>query len=108
MLGSQPHGRRPPRTASSGMSGYEGPRPEQAQSEEWFRKIFTYAHDAIFIVDPVRDQILDVNPSACSLLGYSRDELWRCRYRRSILTRCPGCGHSWMGSSSRDMAIPTS
>ena len=43
--------------------------------EERFRKIFNHANDAAFVLDPVRDAILDANPRACRLLGYSRDEL---------------------------------
>ena len=44
-------------------------------SEERFRKIFNHANDAAFVLDPARDAILDVNPRACRLLGYSREEL---------------------------------
>ena len=45
------------------------------ESEERFHKIFDHSNDAIFIVDPTRDVILDVNPRACRMLGYSREEL---------------------------------
>lgn len=44
-------------------------------TEENYRKIFKYSNDAIFVIDPPRDRILEVNPKACSMLGYSRDEL---------------------------------
>ncbi|MBI3079592.1 MAG: sigma 54-interacting transcriptional regulator, partial [Deltaproteobacteria bacterium] len=44
-------------------------------SEERSRKIFEHSNDAIFVVDPERDEILDVNPVACRMLGYSRGEL---------------------------------
>ena len=44
-------------------------------SEERFRKIFNHANDAAFVLDPARDAILDANPRACRLLGYSREEL---------------------------------
>lgn len=43
--------------------------------DELLRKIFNYSNDAIFVIDPERDQIVEVNPRACNLLGYSRDEL---------------------------------
>lgn len=43
--------------------------------EERFRAIFTRSHDAILILDPDRDVVLDASPSACDLLGYSRTEL---------------------------------
>jgi formate hydrogenlyase transcriptional activator len=45
------------------------------QSEERFRKIFEHSHDAIFLVDPDKDAILDANARACQLLGYTREEL---------------------------------
>jgi PAS domain S-box-containing protein len=50
---------------------------EQAlqKREEQFRKIFDHSNDAIFLIDPVQDVILDANPKACHLLGYSRQEL---------------------------------
>ena len=44
-------------------------------NEERFHKIFDHSNDAIFVIDPARDAILDVNPKACSMLGYSREEL---------------------------------
>ncbi len=44
-------------------------------SEERFQKIFNHSNDAIFIIDPARDRILDANAKACSMLRYSRGEL---------------------------------
>jgi PAS domain S-box-containing protein len=38
-----------------------------------FRKLFTHANDAIFIVDPIRETFVDCNPAAADLLGLSRD-----------------------------------
>ncbi len=49
------------------------------ESEERFRKIFDYSNDAIFVVDPVRDEILDVNPQACKMLGFPREDLLSMR-----------------------------
>ena len=46
-----------------------------AAGEELLQKIFDHSNDAIFVIDPERDEIVDVNPRACSLLGYSRAEL---------------------------------
>ena len=40
-----------------------------------FRKIFEHTNDAIFLVDPELDEILDANPRACAMVGYSRREL---------------------------------
>ena len=45
------------------------------QSEERFQKIFNHSNDAVFVIDPSHDQILDVNAKACTMLGYTRDEL---------------------------------
>ena len=45
------------------------------KGEEHFRKIFTYSNDAIFVIDPAKDKIIDVNPRATDMLGYSREEL---------------------------------
>ena len=44
-------------------------------SEERFHKIFEHSNDAIFVIDPPRDRIVDVNDKACKMLGYSRADL---------------------------------
>jgi PAS domain S-box-containing protein len=46
-----------------------------AASEANYRAIFEAAEDAIFIHDYDSGAILDVNPKACSNLGYTREEL---------------------------------
>ncbi|NEQ51884.1 MAG: PAS domain S-box protein [Leptolyngbya sp. SIO3F4] len=43
--------------------------------EQRFRKIFEGSNDAIFVIDPAQDQILEANPRATELLNYSRQEL---------------------------------
>jgi PAS domain S-box-containing protein len=55
----------------------ERKRAEEAiqKREEQFRKIFDHSNDAIFLIDPVQDAIVDANPRACEMLGYSREEL---------------------------------
>ncbi len=45
------------------------------QAEDRFLKIFQHSNDAIFVIDPEVDKILDVNGKACTMLGYSRDQL---------------------------------
>jgi len=40
-----------------------------------FLDIFNNSSDAIFIGDPEKNTIIDVNPKACELLGYSKEEL---------------------------------
>ncbi|MCB1876272.1 MAG: PAS domain S-box protein [Chromatiales bacterium] len=44
-------------------------------SEARFRQIFEQCNDAILIVDPVADRVLEANPSAWSMSGYSREQL---------------------------------
>ncbi|NMF83459.1 PAS domain-containing sensor histidine kinase [Nodosilinea sp. P-1105] len=44
-------------------------------SEQRLRKIFEYSNDAIFVIDPQGDRILEANPKAAEMLGYSRKEL---------------------------------
>ena len=45
------------------------------ESEERFRTIFERSNDAIFVIDPERDEILDINSMACTMMGYSHYEL---------------------------------
>lgn len=64
--------------AASGRQGFlayvvdvteEKRRQAQHRADEArFRTIFAASHDAIFIIDPVTDQILDANPRGCQLL----------------------------------------
>ncbi len=46
-------------------------------AEERYRRIFDGAQDMILVVDPDSNRILDMNPAANRLLGYSRDEMLR-------------------------------
>ena len=65
------------RNAELGVSEAVHKQVEEAlqESEERFHKILNHSNDGIFILDPMLDEILDVNPSACRMLGYSREEL---------------------------------
>ena len=56
-------------------------------SEARFRNIFEYSNDAIFLLDPDLNQILDVNVRACRMLGYTRDEFLSTAYFRDIPRR---------------------
>jgi PAS domain S-box-containing protein len=47
----------------------------QSPPEERYRKIFEYNNDAVMLVDLETEEFVDVNPRACELLGYSRNEL---------------------------------
>ena len=44
-------------------------------TKDQFIKIFSYSNDGVFVIDPAHDEILEVNPKACNMLGYSREEL---------------------------------
>ncbi|MFQ5543294.1 MAG: EAL domain-containing protein [Nitrospiria bacterium] len=48
---------------------------ELARSEAKFQKIFNQSNDAICVIDPVQDEILEVNPKSCMMLGYTEKEL---------------------------------
>lgn len=47
----------------------------QINREEYFNKIFNNSNDAIVIIDLLNDKIIDANPKASRLLGYSKEEL---------------------------------
>ena len=47
----------------------------QQDSEKRFRKIFHLSNDAIFVIDPERETIVDANSKAAEMLGYSLEEL---------------------------------
>jgi PAS domain S-box-containing protein len=48
---------------------------ELAVSEGYYRGIFDFADDAIYIVDPAKLKILNCNDKACSMLGFGISEL---------------------------------
>lgn len=48
---------------------------QPGHGESLFRAVFASSQDAILIIDPRADRIVDANPRAVELLGYSRDEL---------------------------------
>lgn len=59
-------------------------RPQIMTNESWYRSLFEYAPDGILIADP--DSIyLDANPSACKMLGYTRDELIGMRANQIVM-----------------------
>ncbi|MFB3816259.1 MAG: PAS domain S-box protein [Candidatus Methylomirabilales bacterium] len=45
------------------------------ESEEKYRVLFEMESDAIFLIDNETGQIVEVNSAACTLYGYSREEL---------------------------------
>ncbi len=46
---------------------------------ERYRTIFEHCNDGILILDPADERIVECNPQACSLLGYTRNELLQLR-----------------------------
>jgi len=48
---------------------------ELERTEARYRTVFEAVNDAILVIDPERDRILDCNPRAAEVLGYSESEL---------------------------------
>jgi PAS domain S-box-containing protein len=57
------------------VSEQERLREALSRDRERYQKIFHGSNDAILVIDADQDLILDVNPKACEILGYSRREL---------------------------------
>ena len=57
------------------MTGRVAMERELRQSEDRLRKIFDHSNDAILLLNPEEDRILQVNARACQMLGYSQEEL---------------------------------
>lgn len=52
--------------------------PSAREVEEKYRQLFDAATDMIFLRDPVKGTLMDVNAAACRLLGYRQEELlWK-------------------------------
>jgi len=49
--------------------------PEPREGSDLGRKVFEENNDAVLVFDPNADEFTEVNPRACELLGYSREEL---------------------------------
>jgi len=45
------------------------------EREEHLARIYASANDGIFVVDPQKDEIVEVNPKAAEIVGYGVDEL---------------------------------
>ena len=57
------------------VTGRRTTEREHREARALFKKIFEGSNDAILIFDPIADEFTEVNPRACELLGYSREEL---------------------------------
>ncbi len=55
--------------ASKRIEEHESAEDALGQSDLRFRRIFEYSNDAILVIDPARDEILDANSTACDMLG---------------------------------------
>ncbi len=51
-------------------------------NEKHFRMALRHSADAIIVIDPNQDHIVEANAKACSLLGYERREILKCKLRR--------------------------
>jgi PAS domain S-box-containing protein len=49
------------------------------ESEERYRNLFQKSHAIMLLIDPETGEIMDVNPSACSFYGWSREELLKMK-----------------------------
>ena len=45
------------------------------ESKERLARIYASANDGIFVVDPLKDEIMEVNPKAAELVGYTVEEM---------------------------------
>ena len=91
--------------------GEKGAGPEALrESEERYRKVFLHSNDAILVIDPDRDAIMDANPKACELLAFARDELLKLSISAIHPTEMPALqtfarsvmreGHGWTNELS--------
>ncbi|WP_436347787.1 MEDS domain-containing protein [Natronorubrum sp. FCH18a] len=46
-----------------------------AERQTYLERVFESSHDAIVVIDPAADEIVDANPAAAEMLGYTHDEL---------------------------------
>jgi PAS domain S-box-containing protein len=53
---------------------------ELREREEYYRRLFEYSNDAVFIYD-FEGRILDANNKACGMLDYSREELLKIPFQ---------------------------
>ena len=60
------------------------------RSERYYRSLFENAHDAIMLIDPATERILDVNRRACDLYGVERQEFLALTLREIAATNAAG------------------
>ncbi|MHC3438687.1 PAS domain S-box protein [Natrialbaceae archaeon A-gly3] len=57
------------------LTGRRRRERDHRETQALFEKTFEHVNDAILVFDPDADEFRDVNPRACELLGYDREEL---------------------------------
>ena len=62
-------------TLKTGDVSGNRPVPRPRPTHKTLSMIFEHSNDAVFLIDPHQDEILECNPKACSMLDYSREEL---------------------------------
>lgn len=50
-------------------------RTKRTTELNYYKQIFEHSNDAILLIDPFLDQIIDANSSACKMLDYNHDEI---------------------------------
>ena len=78
------------------------------REEAYFRALFEHANEAILVLDPVGDRILDANHSACRLLDYAYRELL-ARSSASLSNRsCPSASVTFSKAIAWRSLLPLS
>ena len=62
--------------SESGSGDGGGANPAILQRLAQLESIFRFSNDGIFLFDPDLNEILDVNPRACQMLGYTKEEVF--------------------------------
>ena len=57
------------------LTAHDELQRELERSDVRFRRLFDHSSDAIVVVDPEHAHVVDANPRACALFGYSRQEI---------------------------------
>ena len=74
---------------------YIAPLFKVAQQAEQFRQIVDQVGESILLIDPASGRLLDCNQTACSTLGYTRDELLALHISDIVLDRRDESPEAW-------------
>ncbi len=64
-----------PSPRAAGHEHHGSPHSVSNNRAELYQAVFDHSNDAIFVINPAEDCIVDANPRACVMLGYTREEL---------------------------------